>query len=120
MTTRDRDVSEFKPNREELEVLAVDYLEAACHAAFGDANLSEVDSMDQCQVRPNPRLKDIEAILGEERMCRIRYHVFGKWDERMLNAHDLCRGHGVEYARDLGGGSVDWLWQNSEPNRLTD
>lgn len=110
--------TDFNPTDDELEVLATDYLEVACYDAFCKAKLSEVDSITQCEVRPSPRLKNIEIILGEERMRDIRGSVFDNWDERILNAHDLCRGHGVDYAGELEESWLDWLWQNSEPNRL--
>ena len=110
--------TDFKPTGDELEVLATEYLEAACYNAFRKAKLSEVGSIKQCEVRPSARLKNIETILGEERMCELRDFVFDKWDERILNAHDLCRGHGVDYAGELDEGWLGWLWHMSEPNRL--
>jgi hypothetical protein len=30
----------------------------------------------------------------------------------------LCHGHGVQHARDLEDGWLDWLWEESEPNNL--
>ena len=118
MTRSDSNGIEFHPTLDELAILATEYLDVACLKAFHSTELPKVDSIVMVELRPNPRLRTIESILGRRRMDRIRMSVLGAWVDLWGNAHDLCRAHGVDKAEDIDERLLADLWGALSTNKL--
>ena len=106
------------PTVKELMILVMEYLEETCAAAFFAADLSTIDSIDDCQLQVVSRLRILLSFLPRECADIAVSEVLDKWNDLVFNAHDACKALGLTHAAHLSDESLDHLWRAFEPVRL--